>query len=253
MKEQLLSICERLGLSVRFVGEVLISYPNRKVHFRQIVEQIYRLGNETLLIILVAGSFIGMVITLQGHLNLSKYGASLEIGGLTAYSVYRELGPVLTGVLVSGRVGSLLASEIGMMQINQQFMCLEMLGINANRLILFPRLIAVIISMPILNIMFCLSAIMSSHLVCTVGLSIPEGMFWNSLTYQTLFMLDFMHGLKKSFVFGIVVAWISLFQGMFTEKDRLGLAAATTTTVVSASLFVLAIDYVITAISGGVV
>lgn len=246
-------ICDRLGLSFRFILGVFSSYPTRWVHFRQIIEQIYRLGNQTLLIILVAGSFIGMVITLQGYINLAKYGAAMEIGGLTAYSVYRELGPVLTGVLVSGRVGSLLAAEIGMMQIDQQFMCLEMLGINANRLVLFPRLMAVIIAMPILNIMFCLSAVMSSHLICTTGLGIGEGVFWNSLEYQTLFMLDFMHGLKKSFVFGIIVAWIALFQGMYTDKDRLGLANATTTTVVTASLFVLAIDYVITAISGGVV
>jgi phospholipid/cholesterol/gamma-HCH transport system permease protein len=246
------AFCDRLGLSFRFIMRVLASYPSRRVHVKQILEQIYRLGNETVLIILVAGSFIGMVITLQGFTNLAKYGAESEISGLTAYSIYRELAPVLTGILVAGRVGSLLAAEIGMMQINQQFMCLEMLGINANRLILFPRLLAVIVSMPILNTLFCLSAIMSSNVVCTVGLGLPEGMFWNSLQYQTLFMLDFMHGLKKSFVFGIIVAWIALFQGMYTSKDRLGLAHATTTTVVSASLFVLAIDYVITAISGGV-
>lgn len=230
-----------------------MAVPKRQVHVTQVIEQIYRLGNETLLIILVAGSFIGMVITLQGYVSLSNYGASAEIGGLSAYSIYRELGPVLTGVLVSGRVGSLLVAEIGMMQINQQFMCLEMLGINANRLILFPRFLAVVISVPILNVMFCLSAIMSSYLVCTVGLGLADGVFWNSLEHQTFFMLDFMHGLHKSFVFGIVIAWVALFQGMFTEKDRLGLANATTTTVVSASLVVLAIDYVITAISGGVV
>lgn len=248
---QLMELCNRLGLSVRFLLQVLRSVPHRRVHVKNLIEQIYRLGNETLLIVLVAGSFIGMVITLQGYINLAKYGASLEIGGLTAYSVYRELGPVMTGLLVAGRAGSLLAAEIGMMQINQQFMCLDMLGIDASRLILFPRFLAIIISVPILNIMFCLSAIMSSYLICTVGLGISDGMFWNSLEYQTLFMLDFMHGLTKSFIFGIVIAWIALFQGMFTEKDRIGLASATTTTVVSASLFVLAIDYVVTAISGG--
>lgn len=253
MSNALFALCSRLGLSFRFVLQVLVSYPNRRVHLGQIIEQVYRLGNQTLLIILVAGSFIGMVITLQGFINLSKYAASSEIGGLTAYSVYRELGPVLTGILLAGRVGSLLAAEIGLMQIDQQFMCLEMLGINANRLILFPRMVAVIIVMPILNAMFCLSAVMSSHLICTVGLGIEDGVFWNSLTYQTLFLLDFVHGMKKSFIFGIVVAWVALFQGMFTEKDRLGLANATTTTVVSASLFVLGIDYIVTAFSGGIV
>lgn len=238
-----------LGESFRFLVRILCGFPRRREHFRGVVQQIYALGNQTLLIILVAGGFIGMVITLQGYMSLEQYGASSEIGGLTAYSIYRELGPVVTGLLFAGRVGSLLASEVGLMQINQQFTCLEMMAINANRLVLFPRMIAVIISVPVLNILFCLSSVMSSFLICTKALGVSSGVYWNSLEYSTLFMGDVLHGVTKSFIFGSIIGWVALYQGMFTEKTRIGLAKATTTAVVSSSLYILAIDYVFTALA----
>lgn len=241
--------CFRLGQSFWFILGVIFAIPRRKEHFNSLVEQIYSAGNQTLLITLVAGGFIGMVITLQGYMSLENYGASLEIGGLTVYSIYRELGPVVTGLLFAGRVGSLLASEVGLMQINQQFTCLQMLAINQNRLVLFPRFFAVLISVPILNALFCLSAVMSSYMICTAALGVPDGVFWNSLEYQTLFIGDFMHGMVKSLIFGFIVAWVALFQGMYAEKSRVGLAKATTSAVVSSSLFILAIDYVFTALA----
>ena len=249
MANSVLHICSRLGQSFWFLLRVISAIPRRREHVRSLIRQIYALGNQTLLIILVAGGFIGMVITLQGYMSLEQYGASSEIGGLTAYSMYRELGPVVTGLLFAGRVGSLLASEVGLMQINQQFTCLEMMAINANRLILFPRFMAVFISVPVLNILFCLSAVMSSYMICTSSLGISEGVFWNSLEYSTLFVKDVLHGVTKSCIFGAVIAWVSLFQGMYTEKSRLGLAKATTAAVVSSSLYILAIDYVFTALA----
>ncbi|MEC7030862.1 MAG: MlaE family lipid ABC transporter permease subunit [Pseudomonadota bacterium] len=245
----LIQTCFRLGQAFWFLLRIITAVPKRKEHVRGVIQQIYTLGNQTLLIILVAGAFIGMVITLQGYMSLEQYGASSEIGGLTAYSIYRELGPVVTGLLFSGRVGSLLAAEIGLMQINQQFTCLEMMAINSNRLILFPRFIAVFISVPALNILFCLSAVMSSYLICTASLGISDGIFWNSLEYSTLFVKDVIHGVNKSCIFGAIIAWVSLYQGMYTEKSRLGLAKATTAAVVSSSLYILAIDYVFTALA----
>ena len=245
----LYNFCFRGGQSLLFIIKTILGVPRRKVHIKAIIRQIYTTGNETLLITIVAGGFIGMVITLQGYMSLENYGASLEIGGLTVYSIYRELGPVVTGLLFAGRVGSLLASEIGLMQINQQFTCLQMMAVNSERLVLFPRLLAVLVSVPILNTLFCLSAVMSSYLICTAALGVPEGVFWNSLEYSTLFIGDFMHGLTKSFIFGFVIAWVALYQGMYTEKSRIGLAKATTTAVVSSSLYILAIDYVFTALA----
>ena len=249
MFSQVGDTCFRLGESFRFILRVLFSFPRRREHFKGVVRQIYALGNQTLLIILVAGGFIGMVITLQGYISLENFGASSEIGGLTAYSIYRELGPVVTALLFAGRVGSLLASEVGLMQINEQFTCLEMMAINANRLVLFPRMLAVVISVPVLNILFCLSAVMSSYLICTESLGVAPGVFWNSLEYNTLFIQDVLHGVSKSFIFGVIIGWVALYQGMYTEKSRIGLAKATTSAVVSSSLYILAIDYIFTALA----
>lgn len=232
-----------------FFLSVVASVPCRREHFKSVSTQIYALGNKTMVIIVVAGAFIGMVITLQGHISLEKFGAASEVGGLTAYSIYREMGPVVTGLMFAGRVGSLLASEMAMMRVNEQFKCLEMLAVNSNRLILFPRFIAVVISVPALNIIFCLSAVLSSYVVCTAALGSTAGMFWNSLQYNCLFMLDMMHGVIKSIIFGVVIAWVSLYQGMFSEKSRLGMASATTSAVVLSSLYILGIDYIVTALS----
>ncbi|MCP8352314.1 MlaE family ABC transporter permease [Candidatus Synchoanobacter obligatus] len=249
MSSGILATCSRLGQSFWFVLRTLKAFPRRREHVKAILQQIYALGNQSMLIVFVAGCFIGMVVTLQGYMSLEHYGASSEVGGLTAYSIYRELGPVVTGLLFAGRVGSLLASEIGLMQINQQFVCLEMLSINASRLVLFPRFFAVLVSVPALNILFCLSAVMSSYLICTSALGVSDGVFWNSLEYRSLFFRDVMHGVTKSFIFGGVIAWVALYQGMYTEKTRLGLAKATTAAVVSSSLYILAIDYIFTALS----
>lgn len=246
MLDGVLNTCYRAGRSFRFIANVIKAVPVRVEHFRALVSQLYSLGNMTLMIIVVAGAFIGMVITLQGYISLEKYGAASEIGGLTAYSLYRELGPVVTGLMFAGRVGSLLASEIALMQINQQFTCLQMMAVNAYRLVLFPRLFAVFLSVPMLNIVFCLSGVMSSYLVCTASLGVSDGVFWNSVEYNTLFVGDMIHGVIKSFIFGFVIAGVSLSQGMFAEKSRIGMAKATTTAVVMSSLYILAIDYVVT-------
>ncbi len=252
MFDSIRKLCEHVGQSVIFIVKVATSFPCRREHAQGVVSQVYALGNRTLMIILVAGSFIGMVITLQGYISLEKFGAASEIGGLTAYSIYREMGPVVTGLLFAGRVGSLLASEIAMMQINQQFTCLQMMAVNSYRLILFPRFLAVVLSVPALNIVFCLSAVMSSYVVCTSSLGVTPGTFWNSVEYNTLFTADMMHGFVKSVIFGLVIAWVSLYQGMYSEKSRLGMASATTSAVVVSSLYILAIDYIVTALSRSV-
>lgn len=239
-----------MGEAVAMLFSVLYAFPRRREHFKTIVQHIYFYGNKTMMIVIVAGAFIGMVISLQGYTSLVRFGAESEIGGLTAYSIYRELGPVVTSLLFIGRVGSLLASEMSMMNINQQFTCLKMLAINAYQLVLFPRFLAIVISVPLLTIVFCLSAVLSSLMVCKFALAVSTGIFWNSLEYYTLFTVDVMHGFWKSLAFGFVIAWVAIYQGMSAVPNRSGMAKATTSTVVSASLLILGIDYVITALFG---
>lgn len=245
--------CQYLGESVFFLLRTIAAFPRRREHVREVIKHMYLYGNRTMLIILVAGSFIGMVISLQGYTSLARFGGESEIGGLTIYSIYRELGPVVTSLLFIGRVGSLLASEMSIMTINQQFVCLKMLAVNAQRLIIFPRFLAVLIAVPLLNIIFCISAVASSYLVCVHALGVMPGMFWNSLEYHTLFKADMVHGLAKSLCFAFMIGWVALYQGLEAKATREGMANATTSTVVTASLLVLGIDYVVTALIGGAI
>ncbi len=239
-----------VGNAVFFFFEVLFAFPRRKEHCREIVKHVYLYGNRTVPIIVVAGAFIGMVITLQGYNSLVRFGAESEIGGLSAYSMYREMGPVVTALLFIGRVGSLLASEMSIMTINQQFVCMKMLAINANRMVVFPRFLAIVISVPLLSIIFCISGVMSSYIVCDFALGVMPGMFWNSLEYHSLFMLDVMHGVIKSVFFSVIIALVALYQGLRAEATREGMANATTSTVVVSSLLILGLDYLITALLG---
>lgn len=242
-----------IGQSVFFLFEILSAFPRRRVHIRELIKHIYLYGNRTVPIIVIAGSFIGMVITLQGYNSLVRFGAESEIGGLSAYSIYREMGPVVTALLFIGRVGSLLASEMSIMTINQQFTCLKMLAVNANRLIIFPRFLAVIVAVPLLNIIFCISGVMSSYVVCDFALGVMPGMFWNSLEYHSLFTVDVLHGVFKSLAFSVIIGWVALYQGLRANASREGMANATTSTVVVASILVLGLDYLITALVGGAV
>ncbi|MDC3180532.1 ABC transporter permease [Gammaproteobacteria bacterium] len=240
-----------VGNAVFFLLRVLWGFPRRKEHVRELIKHLYLYGNRTVPIIVVAGAFIGMVITLQGYNSLVRFGAESEIGGLSAYSMYREMGPVVTALLFIGRVGSLLASEMSIMTINQQFVCMKMLAINANRMVVFPRFLAVVISVPLLSIIFCMSGVMSSYIVCDFALGVMPGMFWNSLEYHSLFINDVMHGVIKSFSFSVLIAWVALYQGLHSEATREGMASATTSTVVVSSLLILGLDYLITALLGG--
>jgi phospholipid/cholesterol/gamma-HCH transport system permease protein len=233
------------------LSRVIFCVPNIKKGVPLVVQQIYAEGVLSLLIIIVSALFIGMVVALQGYHTLAKFGAAQELGPLVALSVVRELGPVVTGLLFAGRAGSALAAEIGLMKATEQLSSMEMMAVDPIRRVISPRLWGGFISMPLLTIIFNLVAIYGAYLVGVKWLGLDAGSFWSNMQSSVDFWSDIVNGIYKSVVFGLVVTWISLYQGYSAEPTSAGIASATTRSVVYSSLAILGLDFVLTAMMIG--
>jgi len=230
-----------LGRSAYMLFSALAHVPNFKKGTPLLVRQLYMVGSQSLLIIMVSGLFIGMVLALQGYTVLVGYGAEDSLGPLVALSLLRELGPVVTALLFAGRAGSALTAEIGLMKATEQLSSLEMMAIDPLKRIIAPRFWAGFISMPLL-------AIIGAHLVGVDWLGVDTGSFWSIMQSQVSFQADVLNGIIKSFVFAIVVTWIALYKGYDCVPTSEGISKATTETVVHSSLAVLGFDFILTAV-----
>jgi phospholipid/cholesterol/gamma-HCH transport system permease protein len=215
--------------------------------FAQTVRQILFIGNYSLLIILVSGLFVGFVLGLQGYYVLSSYGSEQALGVMVALSLLRELGPVVTALLFAGRAGTSLTAEIGLMKAGEQLAAMEMMGVDPLRRVLEPRFLAAIISMPILAVLFSAVGIIGGWLVGVPLIGIDTGAFWSQMQSGVEIWDDIGNGCLKSFIFGIAVAAIALFQGFIARPTPEGVSRATTRTVVISSLTVLGLDFILTA------
>lgn len=216
------------------------------------VKQMYIVGVQSLLIIMVSGLFIGMVMALQGYTILVGYGAEGSLGPLVALSLLRELGPVVTALLFAGRAGSALTAEIGLMKATEQLSSLEMMAIDPLRRVVAPRFWAGLISMPMLAVIFSSIGILGGHLVGVDWLGVDSGSYWSIMQSAVDWNVDVMNGVVKSIVFAFVVTWIAIFKGYDAIPTSEGISAATTQTVVFSSLSVLGLDFVLTALMFGV-
>lgn len=218
---------------------------------RMIVAQLFSVGVQTTLIIVVAGFFVGMVLGLQGYLQLSRFAAESSLGMGVALTLVRELGPVVTALLFAGRAGSALTAEIGLMKTTEQLAAMEMMAVNPMHRVIGPRFWAGIIALPTLAAMFSAVGIFGAHLIGVVQFGIDAGEFWSAMQASVDFHEDVLNGMIKALVFGVVVTWIALFEGYHATPTSAGVSRATTRTVVSASLTVLALDYLLTALMFG--
>ena len=241
-----IGVLRQLGKAGILLWRVLAHFPNVRKGFPLVIQQIYAEGVLSLLIIIVSALFIGMVVALQGYHTLAKFGASQELGPLVALSVTRELGPVVAALLFAGRAGSAIAAEIGLMKATDQLSSMEMMAVDPLRRVISPRLWGGFISMPLLTMIFNAVAIYGAFLVGVKWLGLDSGAFWSNMQASVDFHLDIVNGLIKSVVFGLVVIWISVFQGYDSEPTSAGIANATTRAVVYASLAVLGLDFVLT-------
>ncbi len=217
----------------------------------RLIHQIYQQGVLSLAIILVAGFFVGMVLALQGYNILVSYGSEEALGQMVALSLLREFGPVVTALLFAGRAGSALTAEIGLMKTTDQLSAMEMMGVDPMVRIMAPRMWAGFVCVPILSLMFSAVGVYGGALVAVDMLGIYEGSYWANMQASVDIYDDLLKGLVKCFVFGLVVTWIAVYQGWDAEPTSEGISRATTYTVVFASLAVLGIDFVLTAVMLG--
>ncbi|PTU76285.1 lipid asymmetry maintenance ABC transporter permease subunit MlaE [Pseudomonas mangrovi] len=246
-----LDVLEALGRSTLFLLRVLLGRGQFGSGFQLLVRQLYSVGVLSLPIIVVSGVFIGMVLSLQGYNILSSYGSEQAVGQMVALTLLRELGPVVTALLFAGRAGSALAAEIGNMKSTEQLSSLEMIGVDPLKYIIAPRLWAGFISMPLLAMIFSVVGIWGGAMVAVDWLGVYDGSFWANMQNSVSFSEDVLNGLIKSVVFAFVVTWIAVFQGYDCEPTSEGISRATTRTVVYASLAVLGLDFILTALMFG--
>lgn len=244
-------VVRQTGRAGFFLFHALIGRPDFKTNSRLLVDQLYAEGVLSLTIIVVSGTFIGMVLGLQGYNILSRFGADQALGQLIALSLLRELGPVIGGLLFAGRAGSAVTAEIGLMKATEQLSSMEMMGVDPLRRIVSPRFWAGQISLPILTLIFSAVAIMGGYYVGVTLLGVDEGAFWGNMQASVDFYDDVVNGIIKSIVFGSVVTWIAVFQGFNCIPTSEGIARATTRTVVYSSLAILGLDFFLTAVMFG--
>jgi phospholipid/cholesterol/gamma-HCH transport system permease protein len=241
------SAIHRLGFASRFL---LLTLRNSGMSFRRfslVVREIYFAGVLSLIIILVSGLFVGMVLGLQGYDTLVRYGSSSALGVLVALSLVRELGPVVAGLLFASRAGSAITAEIGLMKATEQLAAMEMMAVDPIARVIAPRVWAGVISMPLLAAMFSAMGVFGGYLVGVRLIGVDEGSFWSQMQAAVDFQEDILNGVIKSVVFGIAVSWISVFEGYDAPPTAEGVSGATTRTVVTSSLSILALDFMLTA------
>ena len=238
----------RIGFVTRSFGGLLGKSPGALRRPTLISEQIHFIGNYSLLIITVSGLFVGMVLGLQGYYTLSQFGAEEKLGQLVALSLLRELGPVVTALLFAGRAGTSLTAEIGLMKAGEQLTAMEMMAVNPIQRVLAPRFWAGLIAMPVLAAVFSAIGVVGGYLVGVQLIGVDEGAFWSQMQANIDVRRDILNGVIKSFVFGMAVTFTALFQGYEAQPTPEGVSRATTRTVVIASLMVLGLDFVMTAL-----
>ncbi|AKJ69871.1 ABC transporter permease [Pandoraea thiooxydans] len=239
---------QRVGYATRMLWHVLGASGAMLRRPRLVTDQIFFVGNYSFVIIAVSGLFVGFVLGLQGYYTLNRYGSEQALGLLVALSLVRELGPVVTALLFAGRAGTSLTAEIGLMKAGEQLTAMEMMAINPLARVVAPRFWAGVIAMPFLAAIFSAIGIFGGYLVGVQLIGVDSGAFWSQMQSGVDIWSDIANGVIKSAVFGVAVTFIALYQGYESQPTPEGVARATTRTVVFASLAVLGLDFLLTAL-----
>jgi len=235
------------GYGARLLARLVASFGAAVRRFGLVRDQIHFLGNYSLAIIAVSGLFVGFVLALQGYYTLQRYGSAEALGLLVALSLVRELGPVVSALLFAGRAGTSLTAEIGLMKAGEQLSAMEMMAVDPVQRILAPRFWGGVIAMPLLAAVFSAVGIIGGWLVGVVLIGVDPGAFWGQMQGGVDVWKDLGNGVVKSVVFGLTVTFVALLEGYEASPTPEGVSRATTRTVVVASLAVLALDFVLTA------
>lgn len=237
----------RLGHATRFFLLVLLKSGTSLRRFNLIIRELFYVGVLSLIIIVVSGLFVGMVLGLQGYETLQKYGSESAVGTLVALSLVRELGPVVAALLFASRAGSAITAEIGLMKATEQLSAMGMMAVDPVARVVAPRFWAGVISMPLLAAIFSVMGVFGGYLVAVVFIGVDAGSFWSQMQSNVDFRIDILNGFIKSCFFGVAVTAIAVFEGYDSPPTAEGVSGATTRTVVTSSLVILGLDFILTA------
>jgi len=241
---------ESLGRLAVFTGHILRVTLRPPLRLREFVDELFKVGVLSILIICISGLAVGMVLGLQGYNTLVRFGAEGSLGAVVGLSLIRELGPVLTALLTTGRAGSAVTAEIGTMKATEQLDGLRMMAVDPIDYVVRPKAWAMICVMPLLSALFIVTAIFGGYLVGVGLMGIDGGTYMSSLENAVDFGNDVAGSILKAVIFGVLVGLIATYQGFAAAPTSAGVSAATTSTVVIASVSVLIFDYFITALWG---
>ena len=238
-------ICNAVGAFTIFLLRIIACCISTKPNIKKLFEHAYIIGVQSVGIVILTGSFAGMVFALQSYIGFQRVGGEQFIGAIVALGLIRELGPVLTGLMVTGRAGSAMTAEIGTMRITEQIDALRTLRINVLQYLVVPRILASTIMLPCLALFAMICGIIGGYLICVyvLGLS-PEDYISSIRTYVDL--KDVRGGLIKAAMFGFVLAWVGTYKGSYTEGGARGVGIATTQSVVLGSVLILIVNYFLT-------
>lgn len=237
--------CDRVGLITLFLTHAIRTLFTTKLKTSKLFYQLYRIGVESFTIIVLTGSFAGMVFALQTYIGFQRVGGEQLIGAVVALGMIRELGPVLTGLMVTGRVGSAITAEIGTMRITEQIDALTTLRINPFQYLVVPRILGSTLILPFLTVFSMIFGIVGGYLICVYVLELSPEDYINSIK-NYVELSDITGGLKKSAVFGLILSWIGSYKGYYTSGGARGVGISTTQSVVMSSIMILISNYFLT-------
>jgi phospholipid/cholesterol/gamma-HCH transport system permease protein len=245
-----LRFVEELGRLAIFTAHILRASVTRPIRIGRFIEELFKLGVLSLIIICVCGVAVGAVLGLQGYNTLSRFGAAESLGAVVGLSLIRELGPVLTALLATGRAGSATTAEIGTMVATEQLDGLRMMSVDPVHFVVTPKAFAMIFVMPLLSALFIVFGLFGGYLIGVLLMGLDSGSYMTSLESAVVFRDDVVGSLLKAVVFGVLVGLIATYRGYTSAPTSAGVSSATTSTVVTASVSILIFDYFITALWG---
>ncbi len=236
-----------LGRFMVFAGRAAAAIVRRPFRGHLVIEQVHFFGNRSISLAVLTASFTGMVLALQGHNTLQRFGSESQVGPLVALSLLRELAPVLAAIVIAARAGSATAATIGNMRMTEQIDALELMAIDSRKYLVSPRLLAALIAVPLITALFSFAGIVAASVFTTEVLGQESGVFWSGVE-RSVDWIDISLGIQKSFVFAALIATISCYRGYYASGGATGVGRATTRAVVESTSLILVADYVLTAL-----
>ena len=238
---------EEMGAMVLFLLRTMGWLVRPPLRVFQIIKQIHVVGVKSTFVVILTALFTGMVLALQGYYSLRKFGSEGLLGSAVALSMIRELGPVLASLMVTARAGSAMTAEIGLMRITEQIDAMETMAINSLHYLITPKIVASLLSVPLLVAIFDVIGIGGGYVVGVNLLGVNSGSYWSSIE-SAVEWNDVYGGFLKSVSFGLIISWVCCYKGYFTQMSAEGLGKATTESVVLASVLILVWDYFVTSV-----